>query len=188
MARVLVGTGSHFILPRVALLRYGMVFGDSSIFNNLGNILKLCSLIFRYHVPRSFLNPNSNLLVILEEEKEGNPLGITIDTVSVTEVCGHVSSSHPPPVVSSKRRSHNQTEHPHLKYRYDRRPKVQLQCPYGKKISKVLFASFGSPKGNCWRHSIGSCHSPNSLAVVQKVSYYWSRKITPCCLNRKDPK
>ncbi|KAF8092636.1 hypothetical protein N665_0407s0016 [Sinapis alba] len=127
-----------------------------------------------YHVPRSFLTPNSNLLVILEEEKEGNPLGITIDTVSVTEVCGHVSSSHPPPVVSSRRRSHNQTEQ-HLKYRYDRRPKVQLQCPYGKKISKVLFASFGSPKGNCWRHSIGSCHSPNSLAVVQKACLRKSR-------------
>lgn len=135
------------------------------------------SLIW-YHIPRSFLNPNSNLLVILEEEKEGNPLGITIDTVSVTEVCGHVSSSHLPPVVSSRRRSHNRTEHRHLKYQYERRPKVQLQCPYGKKISKVLFASFGSPKGNCWRHSIGSCHSPNSLDVVQKACLRKSRFCT----------
>lgn len=132
------------------------------------------ALLFRYHIPRSFLNPNSNLLVILEEEKEGNPLGITIDTVPVTEVCGYVSSSHLPPVVSSRRRSHNRSEHRHLKYQYERRLKVQLQCPYGKKISKVLFASFGSPKGNCWRHSIGSCHSPNSLDVVQKVKYHWS--------------
>ncbi|KAL0826019.1 hypothetical protein Bca101_049696 [Brassica carinata] len=131
-----------------------------------------------YHIPRSFLNPNSNLLVILEEEKEGNPLGITIDTVPVTEVCGYVSSSHLPPVVSSRRRSHNRSEHRHLKYQYERRLKVQLQCPYGKKISKVLFASFGSPKGNCWRHSIGSCHSPNSLDVVQKACLRKSRFCT----------
>ncbi|CAN6999405.1 unnamed protein product [Brassica oleracea var. botrytis] len=131
-----------------------------------------------YHIPRSFLNPNSNLLVILEEEKEGNPLGITIDTVPVTEVCGYVSSSHLPPVVSSRRRSHNRSEHRHLKYQYERRLKVQLQCPYGKKISKVLFASFGSPKGNCWRHSIGSCHSPNSLEVVQKACLRKSRFCT----------
>ncbi|KAG2281985.1 hypothetical protein Bca52824_053205 [Brassica carinata] len=136
------------------------------------------ALLFRYHIPRSFLNPNSNLLVILEEEKEGNPLGITIDTVPVTEVCGYVSSSHLPPVVSSRRRSHNRSEHRHLKYQYERRLKVQLQCPYGKKISKVLFASFGSPKGNCWRHSIGSCHSPNSLDVVQKACLRKSRFCT----------
>ncbi|XP_056164391.1 beta-galactosidase 16-like [Syzygium oleosum] len=37
-----------------------------------------------YHIPRSFLKPKGNLLVILEEES-GNPLGITIDTIQATE-------------------------------------------------------------------------------------------------------
>lgn len=127
---------------------------------------KVCSPIFRYHIPRSFLKPNSNLLVILEEEREANPLGITIDTVSTTEVCGHVSTLNPPPLISSRRKRH---EHRHLKHRFDRRPKVQLQCSYSRKISKILFASFGTPNGNCWSYSVGRCHSPNSLAVVQKV-------------------
>lgn len=134
--------------------------------------LKLCFPIFRYHIPRSFLKPNSNLLVILEEEREGYPLGITIDTVSVTEVCGHVSNTHPHPVISPRKKGHNRNEQRHLKYRYDRKPKVQLQCPTGRKISKVLFATFGNPNGSCGSYSVGSCHSPNSLAVVQKVSYY----------------
>uniref|UniRef100_M1AJ25 beta-galactosidase n=1 Tax=Solanum tuberosum TaxID=4113 RepID=M1AJ25_SOLTU len=37
-----------------------------------------------YHVPRSFLQPGDNLLVLFEEET-GNPLDITVDTISVTK-------------------------------------------------------------------------------------------------------
>ncbi|XP_022954831.1 beta-galactosidase 16-like [Cucurbita moschata] len=37
-----------------------------------------------YHVPRSFLKPTGNLLVIFEEET-GNPVGITLDVVSITK-------------------------------------------------------------------------------------------------------
>ncbi|KAL2339755.1 hypothetical protein Fmac_007695 [Flemingia macrophylla] len=36
-----------------------------------------------YHVPRSFLRPTGNLLILLEEET-GNPQGITLDTVYIT--------------------------------------------------------------------------------------------------------
>ncbi|XP_047979427.1 beta-galactosidase 16-like [Salvia hispanica] len=36
-----------------------------------------------YHIPRSFLKPRDNLLVIFDEEG-GNPLGISVDTVAVT--------------------------------------------------------------------------------------------------------
>ncbi|KAL1543811.1 Beta-galactosidase 16 [Salvia divinorum] len=36
-----------------------------------------------YHIPRSFLKPRDNLLVMFEEEEGGNPLGISVDTVSV---------------------------------------------------------------------------------------------------------
>jgi hypothetical protein len=129
-----------------------------------------------YHIPRSFLKPNSNLLVILEEEREGNPLGITIDTVSVTEVCGHVSNTNPHPVISPRKKGLNRKN---LTYRYDRKPKVQLQCPTGRKISKILFASFGTPNGSCGSYSIGSCHSPNSLAVVQKACLKKSRCSVP---------
>ncbi|CAH2067723.1 unnamed protein product [Thlaspi arvense] len=132
-----------------------------------------------YHIPRSFLKPKRNLLVIMEEERAVNPLGITIDTVSATEVCGHVSSSHPPPVVSWKRKRHSRNERRHVKHQYDRRPKVQLQCSHGKKISKVLFASFGTPNGNCWSYSLGKCHSPKSLAVVQKACLSKSRCSVP---------
>ncbi|KAM7514821.1 hypothetical protein LguiA_004404 [Lonicera macranthoides] len=41
-----------------------------------------------YNVPRSFLKSTDNLLVLLDEEY-GNPLDITLDTVSVTEESGN---------------------------------------------------------------------------------------------------
>ncbi|XP_050235162.1 beta-galactosidase 16-like isoform X2 [Mercurialis annua] len=96
----------------------------------------------RYHIPRSFLKPTGNLLVLLEEEK-GYPPGITVDSVSISKVCGHVSESD-----SSV---------------------VQLICPPDKNISRIQFSSYGTPEGNCEHYAIGKCHSPNSRAVVEKA-------------------
>ena len=45
---------------------------------------------------------------------------------------------------------------------------VHLSCP-GAKISRVIFASFGNPKGYCGSLSKGTCDAPNTLSVVQKV-------------------
>ncbi|KAH9757093.1 Beta-galactosidase 16 [Citrus sinensis] len=119
-----------------------------------------------YHIPRSFLKPTGNLLVLLEEEN-GYPPGISIDTVSVTTLCGHVSDSHLPPVISW--RSQNQRTLKTHKRIPGRRPKVQIRCPSGRKISKILFASYGNPNGNCENYAIGSCHSSNSRAIVEKA-------------------
>ncbi|KAK6132284.1 hypothetical protein DH2020_033984 [Rehmannia glutinosa] len=115
-----------------------------------------------YHIPRSFLKPTDNLLVLFEEEI-GNPLGISVDTVSVTKVCRHLSDSNPPPVASWKRETLNENKD------NGRRPKVRLHCPSKTKISKILFASFGSLSGDCNNYALGSCHSNNSRAVVEKA-------------------
>ncbi|CAL5384877.1 unnamed protein product [Camellia sinensis] len=119
-----------------------------------------------YNVPRSFLTPTGNLLVVLDEEY-GNPLDISIGTVSITKVCGHVSNSHPPPVISWK--ANNQISSMYKKRQHGRRSKVQLNCPQKKNISKIIFASFGSPSGDCGSYTTGSCHSPNSRAIVEKA-------------------
>ncbi|KAG6388654.1 hypothetical protein SASPL_150086 [Salvia splendens] len=108
-----------------------------------------------YNIPRSFLKPSDNLLVLFEEEA-GDPLGVSVDTVSITKVCGHVSGSNPPPVAS------------YLRQR-GRRPKVQLRCPPSKNISNILFASFGSPSGDCSSYAPGRCHSTSSSAVVERA-------------------
>ncbi|XP_065880774.1 beta-galactosidase 16-like [Euphorbia lathyris] len=95
-----------------------------------------------YHVPRSFLKQTGNILVLLEEEK-GYPPGIAVDTISIGNVCGHVSESD----LST----------------------IPLSCPPNKKISRILFASFGTPVGNCESYAIGNCHSFNSRARVEKA-------------------
>lgn len=104
-----------------------------------------------YHVPRSFLNPSGNLLVLLEE-MGGDPAKITLETISVSNVCAQVSESHPISIDSE-----------------NKHPSVELQCPQDQAISSVEFASYGNPAGNCDAHSIGACHSAASKSVVEKA-------------------
>lgn len=119
-------------------------------------------------MPQSFLKPSNNSLVLLEEDK-GYPLGISVDTVSISKVCGYVSDSHLPPVISWRVQNQNLKNNGEC---HGRRPTVQLGCPEGRKISKILFASYGTPYGGCESYGIGSCHSPNSIAVLEKVRLY----------------
>nr|XP_018676451.1 PREDICTED: beta-galactosidase 7 isoform X1 [Musa acuminata subsp. malaccensis] len=104
-----------------------------------------------YHVPRSFLNPSNNLLVLFEE-MGGDPRSITVDTISVARVCGHVAESYYPSVFS-------ESKHPY----------VRLGCQRGRSISSIGFASFGTPVGNCKSHAMGGCHSVASRAVAEKA-------------------
>ncbi|KAL5778798.1 hypothetical protein ACOSQ2_009535 [Xanthoceras sorbifolium] len=110
-----------------------------------------------YHVPRSFLKPTGNVLVILEEEG-GYPPSISLDTGVVTRICGHVTASH---YNNYKRRE----------------AQVHLQCPPRKHITKILFASYGNPSGSCGSldYAFGSCHSYNSSFVAEKACL-WKRK------------
>nr|GMC47270.1 beta-galactosidase 16-like [Ipomoea batatas] len=108
-----------------------------------------------YNIPRSFVRASKNSVVLFEEEG-GNPLGITIDSISISKVCGHVGELHPPPVRSWKKRGMSG-------------PKLQLHCPQKQHISRILFASFGTPTGDCAAYALGSCHSPNSQSIVEKV-------------------
>ncbi|XP_072999265.1 beta-galactosidase 7-like isoform X1 [Typha latifolia] len=104
-----------------------------------------------YHVPRSFLKPSGNLLVLFEETG-GDPLQITVNTISVAHVCGNVHESDTPSLISS-------TAH----------PSVHLQCRQGKTIAAIEFASYGQPAGDCKNYSTGSCHSVASKSIVEQV-------------------
>ncbi|KAJ6412639.1 hypothetical protein OIU84_005645 [Salix udensis] len=58
----------------------------NTMLSNSNTSSSLCFPVLQYNIPRAFLKPTGNLLVLLEEEN-GNPLGITVDTVSVTKAC-----------------------------------------------------------------------------------------------------
>lgn len=115
-----------------------------------------------YHVPRSWLKPTDNLLVIFDD-KGGDPTKIRFVTRKVTSVCGIISEEHPSPV---KHWQKTGTESVELEN--TGKPSLHLQCPEGRQISSIKFASFGSPGGSCGAFQKGSCHGIQSSSVVEK--------------------
>ncbi|BAH93163.1 Os05g0428100 [Oryza sativa Japonica Group] len=103
-----------------------------------------------YHIPRGFLTPKDNLLVLVEE-MGGDPLQITVNTMSVTTVCGNVDEFSVPPLQSR-----------------GKVPKVRIWCQGGNRISSIEFASYGNPVGDCRSFRIGSCHAESSESVVKQ--------------------
>lgn len=114
--------------------------------------------IQRYHVPRSWLNPQENLLV-LHEEIGGDPTKVSVLTRTGQEICAHVTQKDPPQVDTLKPKSFDSWV-----------PQVQLECEKGWRITSVSFASFGTPKGSCGTFTQGACHA-DVLAIVKKVSF-----------------
>lgn len=115
---------------------------------------------FRYHVPRSWLKPTQNLLVLFEE-LGGDPTRISLVKRSVTNVCSNVAEYHPN-IKNWQIENYGKTEEFHL-------PKVRIHCAPGQSISSIKFASFGTPLGTCGSFKQGTCHAPDSHAVVEKV-------------------
>ncbi|XP_010921989.1 beta-galactosidase 8 isoform X1 [Elaeis guineensis] len=110
-----------------------------------------------YHIPRSWVHPGKNLLV-LHEELGGDPTKITILTKTGEAACAHVSELDPPPVDSWKPNSTATSMDPELR----------LSCEQGWHIVLVNFASFGMPQGQCGFFSHGTCSSDGVLPIIQK--------------------
>ncbi|KAK6923727.1 D-galactoside/L-rhamnose binding SUEL lectin domain, partial [Dillenia turbinata] len=123
-----------------------------------------------YHVPRSWFKPTGNILVIFEE-KGGDPTQIRFSKRKVTGVCAHVAENYPPVDLESRGKEGNKN---------NEKSTLHLKCPNNTSISAVKFASFGTPLGTCGSFRKGSCHDPNSASVVEKVCNV--------CLNKNECK
>ncbi|KAM7280137.1 hypothetical protein ACFE04_007271 [Oxalis oulophora] len=113
-----------------------------------------------YHVPRSWLKPSGNIIVLFEE-LGGDPTKISFSTKQSVSLCSHVSESHPSPVEmwSTDSKTEKKSE-----------PILSLQCPSSNQvISSIKFASFGSPSGTCGTFSHGNCSSAAALSIVEKA-------------------
>lgn len=117
------------------------------------------SVNLRYHVPRSWLNPSGNLLVVFEEWG-GDPTGISLVSRTTASVCADIFEGQPTlndwQLLSSGKVSSME-------------PKAHLWCPPGQKISEIKFASYGMPQGTCGSFREGSCHAHKSYDAFQKV-------------------
>ncbi|KAF3324950.1 beta-galactosidase 11-like isoform X1 [Carex littledalei] len=116
-----------------------------------------------YHVPRSFLKPKDNLLVLFEEQG-GKPEDILIMTVKRDNICTFVSEYH-----TAHSKSWSRQGGQIKTVAEDMRPHASLRCLRKKIISKIVFASFGNPMGMCGNFTAGTCHSPHVLPIVEKL-------------------
>ncbi|KAI5315079.1 hypothetical protein L3X38_044255 [Prunus dulcis] len=115
-----------------------------------------------YHIPRAFIEPGENFLVVLEEQ-EADPKDIEILTVNRDTICAISTEMHPPHVKSWERKGGElKTVGPVSG------ASAQLMCPNLKKIVGVDFASFGTPEGMCGAYKPGKCDSPATRKVVEE--------------------
>uniref|UniRef100_A0A2N9EWK0 Beta-galactosidase n=1 Tax=Fagus sylvatica TaxID=28930 RepID=A0A2N9EWK0_FAGSY len=112
-----------------------------------------------YHVPRSWLNPTGNLLVVFEE-LAGDPNGIFLVRREIDSVCADIFEWQPN-LMSWQMQASGKVSKP-------LRPKAHLWCGPGQKISSIKFASFGTPEGACGSFREGSCHAHKSYDAFQR--------------------
>ncbi|KAK8970516.1 hypothetical protein KSP40_PGU008579 [Platanthera guangdongensis] len=96
---------------------------------------------------------NGDLLVVFEEWG-GDPSQISLVKRTVESVCAEVTERQPT-VNNWQTKEYG-------------RPKANLSCPSGHKISSIKFASFGTPSGECGSYSEGACHAYKSYDAFQK--------------------
>ncbi|GAB2225222.1 hypothetical protein Droror1_Dr00006013 [Drosera rotundifolia] len=111
-----------------------------------------------YHVPRAFLKPKDNFLVIFDEAG-GFIDSVEIRIVSRDTICSFIGENYPAHVRSWKRDNKEITE-----VAVDPKPHAQLDCPGKKVIIAVKHAAFGAPWGTC-----GLYKNDNCTMVVNKV-------------------
>ncbi|KAH6781302.1 beta galactosidase 1 [Perilla frutescens var. frutescens] len=116
-----------------------------------------------YHVPRSWLNPTGNLLVVFEEWG-GDPAGIALTKREVASVCAEIHENHTSIEMWHQKASRKRKGNKTLSM-----PKAHLSCDLGQKISFIKFASFGTPYGSCGSFRQGRCHALHSYDVFNKV-------------------
>ncbi|XP_076938285.1 beta-galactosidase-like [Bidens hawaiensis] len=112
-----------------------------------------------YHVPRSWLKPRGNLLVVFEE-LGGIPYGISMVKRSIYSVCADIYEWQPT-LMNYQMQASGKASKP-------LRPKAHLSCSPGQKISSIKFASFGTPLGGCGSYHEGNCHAHNSYDAFNK--------------------
>ncbi|KAK7264196.1 hypothetical protein RJT34_31801 [Clitoria ternatea] len=115
-----------------------------------------------YHIPRTYLNPKDNLLVVLEEDP-ASPEKISILRVDRDTICSHITEHHPPNVklfASKQRKFQTVVENPV--------PQAILKCENRKTIQAVEFASFGDPEGYCGIFKMGKCDAPATKQIVEQ--------------------
>ncbi|GAB4838514.1 hypothetical protein Ancab_028060 [Ancistrocladus abbreviatus] len=104
-----------------------------------------------YHIPRAFLKPKDNFLVIFDEA--GGPIEtVEIRVANRDTICSFIGE-HYPPIAKSWKRDGKEI----LEVVEDPKPMAHLDCRDKKVISIVEIAAFGSPWGTCGLYKFENC-------------------------------
>ncbi|CAH9076874.1 unnamed protein product [Cuscuta europaea] len=134
-----------------------------------------------YHVPRSWLRPTGNLIVVVEE-LGGDPYGVSLVKREVESVCADIFEGQPQLMnweMETSGKVSNQL-----------RPNAHLSCGPGQKITSIKFASYGTPQGSCGSFQEGSCHAFHSYDIFEKYCIGWNTctvPVTPESFGSGDP-
>ncbi|KAL7153832.1 hypothetical protein ABFS83_04G194900 [Erythranthe nasuta] len=113
----------------------------------------------QYHVPRSWLKPTGNTLVVLEEIG-GDPTMISFATRELGLLCGKVSENYPAPLDLWDSNYLTRVT----------KPTLLLECPSPSQVIKRLqFVSFGNPHGGCGGYTHGRCRSNRARRVIHRA-------------------
>ncbi|KAB2623580.1 beta-galactosidase 15-like [Pyrus ussuriensis x Pyrus communis] len=93
-----------------------------------------------YHVPRSFLQADDNVLVLFEEFG-GEPNNVKFQTVTIGKVCATAHQGG---------------------------GTLELSCQGRRILSNLIFVNFGDPEGTCGSFSRGICESPLAFSVIEE--------------------
>ncbi|GER50249.1 beta-galactosidase [Striga asiatica] len=115
-----------------------------------------------YHIPREYLKPKDNLLVVFEETG-GNPEKMEIVTVNRDTICSVITEYHHPHVKTWERKNNE------FRNITDPIKAAYLTCPDNKVIDKVEFASFGNSDNACGSFKPGPCDSTAVHDLVEKL-------------------
>lgn len=107
------------------------------------------------------MKPKDNLLILFEE-LGGDASKITLmKRAGKASVCAD-ANEHQLAVENWHNQSLSKSEKVH-------QASAVLECAPGQSISTIEFASFGTPSGTCGSFHKGTCHAPNSQAILEKV-------------------
>ncbi|XP_044949208.1 beta-galactosidase 15 [Hordeum vulgare subsp. vulgare] len=115
-----------------------------------------------YHIPREWLQESDNLLVLFEETG-GDPSKISLEVHYTKTICSRISESYYPPLSAWSRLTSGHVLVDTIA------PELRLRCDDGHLITKITFASYGTPSGGCQNFSIGKCHASSTLALVSEA-------------------
>ncbi|XP_057500514.1 beta-galactosidase-like [Actinidia eriantha] len=132
---------------------YAGTFNETQCLSNCGEASQRW-----YHVPRSWLKPSGNLLVVFEEWG-GDPTGISLVRRRTESVCADIFEGQPT----------TENWHKLASGKVEKlQAKAHLGCPPGQKISNIKFASYGLPQGKCGSYWEGSCHAHKSYDALER--------------------